>query len=306
MDYFKHYTNLINRARSRDVNFAYEQHHIWPKSLHGPNEQWNIVKLTPEEHYVAHQLLVKLFPNEPGLIWAAYKMTMDGNGLYRQNNKLYGWLKRKYQQSAKRRIGQKNPSYGKHWYYDPETLQSSKFEPHNVPKGWLKGRVLSPKNNFYVYCKSCNVCLGLKTHVGNKVRCSNCANYNKQFKQQKRLPTKRYWFLNVKTLEERMYSKNEVPDSNWIKGRKTSQYVNYVNKQFNKNFIQPKQFSKINMTKKILFKEEHPTWDEFEKAKEKLDYHINVEKLSYEQIKNLYDITHTEFGKVVKTTFGLT
>ena len=53
------------------------------------------MKLTPEEHYVAHQLLVKIHPTNYKLVTAAFCMTFDKDGK-RSNNKLYGWLRREY------------------------------------------------------------------------------------------------------------------------------------------------------------------------------------------------------------------
>ena len=55
----------------------------------GKDDKSNIVKLTPEEHYVAHQLLVKIYPHIKGLIYAANIMSS------RVNNKSYGWIRRK-------------------------------------------------------------------------------------------------------------------------------------------------------------------------------------------------------------------
>ena len=40
-----------------------ERHHILPKCVGGGDESENLVPLTPEEHYLAHQLLVKMHPD---------------------------------------------------------------------------------------------------------------------------------------------------------------------------------------------------------------------------------------------------
>jgi hypothetical protein len=55
----------------------------------GDNAKTNIVSLTAEEHYVAHQLLVKMYPGVPGLVVAAVRMARQCTG-----NKAYGWLRR--------------------------------------------------------------------------------------------------------------------------------------------------------------------------------------------------------------------
>lgn len=38
-----------------------ERHHIIPKSCGGCNKKWNLVKLTPEEHYRCHYLLTFIY-----------------------------------------------------------------------------------------------------------------------------------------------------------------------------------------------------------------------------------------------------
>jgi len=51
--------------------------------------------MTPEEHYVAHQLLVKMHPGNDGLVSAAVYMAC-GTSKQSRNNKLYGWLRRRH------------------------------------------------------------------------------------------------------------------------------------------------------------------------------------------------------------------
>jgi len=70
-----------------------ERHHIVPKCLGGSNDESNLVYLTPEEHFVAHQLLVKMNPGHRGLIYAVHQMTRATDYVVR-NNKLYGWVRK--------------------------------------------------------------------------------------------------------------------------------------------------------------------------------------------------------------------
>lgn len=93
MNYTKIYNDLINRAKGRVISSYTEQHHIVPRCLGGTNELDNLVRLTPEEHYVAHQLLVKIHNNNPKLVYAAMLMSQSSNG--KRNNKLFGWIKRR-------------------------------------------------------------------------------------------------------------------------------------------------------------------------------------------------------------------
>lgn len=100
MDYKKHYDNLIERARRR-VSLGYvEKHHIVPRCLNGTDDKTNIILLTPEEHFIAHLLLVKINPGHHGLVKAAHLMTVH-NTKRRISNKKYGWLRRAYSHSQK-------------------------------------------------------------------------------------------------------------------------------------------------------------------------------------------------------------
>jgi hypothetical protein len=99
MNYKKIYDSIIDRAKIRNLEEYSELHHIIPKCIGGNNSKNNLVKLTPEEHYVAHQLLVKIYPNNNGLIKAALMMTVFNDNHRRVNNKLFGWLRRKYSMS---------------------------------------------------------------------------------------------------------------------------------------------------------------------------------------------------------------
>jgi len=72
MDYEKIYNQLVFRAknenRKKKQGTSYEAHHIIPKCLGGEGEchQWrthpNIVLLTPREHFIAHLLLLEIYP----------------------------------------------------------------------------------------------------------------------------------------------------------------------------------------------------------------------------------------------------
>lgn len=96
MNYFRIYDQLIERAKNRDeTTLAYiERHHIVPKCIGGNDDPENLVALTLEEHFVAHQLLTKMFPLIDSLVYAA---NMMGN----RTNKQYGWLKRQFVEREK-------------------------------------------------------------------------------------------------------------------------------------------------------------------------------------------------------------
>lgn len=151
MDYKKHYNLIVERARARNsVEFG-EKHHIIPRCLGGSDDTENIVELTPEEHYVCHQLLVKIHPNNDSLIFAAAMMIPN-----RPNNKMYGWLKRKRSNSlSKISTGSKNSQFGTIWITDGKTNRKIKKDS-SIPLGWMRGRnipTMQKKQRSCVHCK---------------------------------------------------------------------------------------------------------------------------------------------------------
>ena len=139
MNYQKHYDLLIDRARSRILEGYVERHHVLPKCLGGSDNKLNIVQLTPEEHFLAHVLLVKMFPEHRNLILAVQKMTRGHKG--RRSRKLYGWLRRKH--AARMRelsSGEGNSQFGSRWVNDgSKSSKMKKDEP--LPDGWIEGRL---------------------------------------------------------------------------------------------------------------------------------------------------------------------
>jgi hypothetical protein len=104
MNYNRIYNNLITIAQNRSFlpSVYYEKHHIIPVCVGGPNEMSNLVKLTAEEHFVAHQLLVKIYPSESKLVFAVRYMCFGNsknNG--RTNNKMFAWLRNKHAKAMK-------------------------------------------------------------------------------------------------------------------------------------------------------------------------------------------------------------
>lgn len=108
MDYSRIYIDLIERARYRVLDTYTEKHHVVPKCMGGDNKERNIVRLTPEEHYVAHQLLAKIYPDNSRLVWAL--AGMSGDPLKKRNAKIYGWIRRKNAQTASERFKGKKQS----------------------------------------------------------------------------------------------------------------------------------------------------------------------------------------------------
>ena len=71
------YRTIYDSLTSTDSQAEYtEKHHIIPKCMGGTNDKSNLVKLTAREHYIAHKLLTKIYPNSPKLLLAHSMMTV--------------------------------------------------------------------------------------------------------------------------------------------------------------------------------------------------------------------------------------
>jgi hypothetical protein len=64
--YIKRYRKFIQNIKSsepRIISGYTETHHILPRCLHGKDTKENLIKLTPREHFLAHWLLWKAYPD---------------------------------------------------------------------------------------------------------------------------------------------------------------------------------------------------------------------------------------------------
>jgi hypothetical protein len=96
MNYKDHYDRLIAKPR-RKAGLGYtETHHIVPRCMGGSEEADNKVELTPEEHFLAHLLLVKMYPTEK---WLAVSAMLMGHRT--GSNKVYGWLRRRHAETMR-------------------------------------------------------------------------------------------------------------------------------------------------------------------------------------------------------------
>lgn len=138
-------------------------HHIWPTSLGGPDEDWNKVRLTPEEHLIAHSMLPDLYvkDDEKMAMLTAYGM-MSGKFFGKEvAPEEYGRLMEEYAKRTsqrfkgipkplewrKRMSGEGNGFYGKH--HSEETKKILRAQ-HLGRKNPLCGRDMNgDKNPFY-------------------------------------------------------------------------------------------------------------------------------------------------------------
>jgi len=172
MNYQKIYNNLIekascqNRKRLRKNNkdyIYYENHHIIPECFFinrkrkgpkgwiegNPNARENLVLLTSREHYLAHQILVKMHPTNKSCIYALHMMTVNNKTQIR-NNKEYEWIRRlcketKMSDERKRHLSRINT--GKKLSDDTK----KKISASN------KGRAVSDETKHKIGCKNSKI-----------------------------------------------------------------------------------------------------------------------------------------------------
>ena len=127
MNYTKIYDNLIFKAKNRILSSEIysEKHHILPKCLGGKNNIENIVILTAREHFIAHKLLKKIYPNYRKLAFAFFMMNVSSKNHKRITGKKYEILKKNLSELSK---GSNNPMYGKtHTLEAREKIAKSKI-----------------------------------------------------------------------------------------------------------------------------------------------------------------------------------
>ena len=215
MNYTKHYNMLIERAKNRKLTGYVEKHHITPKCLGGDDNKENLVELTPEEHYVAHQLLLNMYPNKPGLIYAAMMMTIKNDNQTR-NNKLYGWLRRKHADAMSvnkkgKHTGKQNSQYGTCWVSNLETMECKKIKVDELDtylsSGWIKKRIIKwDKKDKIKLCLHCG-----STFIQRKktnVYCSKkCVNSEKKNKEKEWVTKKLIEFIQGEFVSLNKYAK---------------------------------------------------------------------------------------------------
>lgn len=145
MNYKLHYNRLIKRAKSRDLDCYKEKHHIIPKCMGGSDNKDNLVDLTPREHFIAHLLLTKIYPDKISLANAIQMMCIQSPNQNRSMNRMYGWLKEKFSEAqSKNQKGELNSQYGTIWICSLERRENKKIKREDfskwIDKGWIRGR----------------------------------------------------------------------------------------------------------------------------------------------------------------------
>lgn len=116
MNYQKIYGQIISKAQSesriklnkQDSSYIYyEHHHIKPRTIGGEDTPDNLVLLTAKEHFIAHKLLIKIYPESRGLRLAVHRM------IHGAQSKHLNLSSRDYELSKELLFGKFNPHFGK-------------------------------------------------------------------------------------------------------------------------------------------------------------------------------------------------
>lgn len=95
--YTKCYYQIISNAKTRiQPNDLFENHHIIPKSLGGTNDSHNVVKLTLREHFICHQLLIKMVESKhkSKMAFALWRMCNSKKKYYKITSRIYANTKK--------------------------------------------------------------------------------------------------------------------------------------------------------------------------------------------------------------------
>ena len=122
--YYKTYNQLIDKCIQMESegypdNMYTEVHHILPKCMGGTNDKFNLVRMPVRYHIMAHILLMKVYPTNNKIVYAA-KIMITGNrntkserfsAVLKFSSKIISLIR---EENAKRRKGVNSPNYGRH------------------------------------------------------------------------------------------------------------------------------------------------------------------------------------------------
>jgi hypothetical protein len=109
MNYQKIYDSLIEKRKIEKLNRKdgyCESHHIIPRCMNGTDNKENLVNLLPREHFIAHLLLVKIYPENKKLIYALWRMCNGKKLVITQlkiSNRLYENLRKEVSKDISRK-----------------------------------------------------------------------------------------------------------------------------------------------------------------------------------------------------------
>ena len=122
-----------------------EVHHVLPKSCGGMDKVFNLVRLTPEEHYRCHSLLPKIcdekgWIEEKGKMIYAWNYVFDTHKGMKLSEEEYGQMRREFSKALSNKLKGRIPwNKGKHGIYSEETINSNR-KKHLGKTPWMKGK----------------------------------------------------------------------------------------------------------------------------------------------------------------------
>jgi 5-methylcytosine-specific restriction endonuclease McrA len=141
MNYLRIYNKIIKRAKNR-INDGYiEKHHIIPKSMGGSNNISNIVELTPREHFLAHWLLYRIYPQNKSMIYAFWMMS---NRFKNLSSSAYEESKIAFSKATSKRMsGENHPMFNKN--HSQETIDKISYSRKEQGNYW-NGKTHTPES----------------------------------------------------------------------------------------------------------------------------------------------------------------
>jgi len=165
MNYQKIYDNLIlsrsNKTLKKDE--YYESHHIVPKCIGGSDDKTNLIFLTYREHFLAHLLLTKIYPEHRGINYALLCMLRKHTHGRVITSKVYETIKKNFSKFKKLYCNIENPGKSKK---SRESAKKRMLEKNPISLDPSKNRTAQPikiyfedgKIEKYKYAKEfCNV-----------------------------------------------------------------------------------------------------------------------------------------------------
>lgn len=195
MDYLKIYNTLVEtRQQTRDSKQEsnYEIHHVLPRCLGGSDESTNLVKLTYREHYIAHWLLIKIYPNEPKIYYGFLCMLRDPHGNRKLTSRMVETIKTNYSAFQKWNWTINNPMHKD----DIKRKFSERMKKNNPNKGGAWNHTSFPVKIIFEDGSS-------KTYSFMKDAADtlNIPYASMKLARRKNLPMKKYGILTIKKLE---------------------------------------------------------------------------------------------------------
>ena len=152
MDYLAIYNSLISKAklenRKKKQGIYYERHHIIPKCMGGTNDKLNLILLTAKEHYIAHRLLVLIYPENKSIQYALWYM-VNGFKTYEEQRhspsaRIYSKLREAFSIFiSNERKGQ--PAWNKGIKLTEDQLKTHAYHQPGF-RPWNTGKKLGPRS----------------------------------------------------------------------------------------------------------------------------------------------------------------